>query len=749
MNYAIHRISIDVTDDSPSQLTISAKQGDTAKILIISLLDDKKNYQIARGSVAVFIAKKSNGVWLEHPCTIDYTNNKVIYTFQESTVSSTGTLECEIHLTKATSIMNEDGTTEVVYEDLTTATFVIAVHDTILSGLDDSTEESSLLPELITKGTSLFTTLEQETIPNANTATDNANLSASNADAAAERANEATAYADIATANANEATARVNEATEKANTATENAERVTREAVSATTEANEATNNANNLISNVQNKLDKGEFKGESATHSWNGTTLTITSASGTSSADLKGETGEKGDKGDQGEKGDTVAPMLLLAEAGTNGVGMTSASVELFKKYKIVVGENKLPQLDINIPIVGSYKTFGIYGIGFNGEYDAVKHIVVEILDIVDKNGDGLTFEVIAEVNGTRKVVKTETSDTAITLDLSSATMSISYFSKLYLYDDNITIEGLRGEKGDKGDQGIQGEKGEKGDRGDGTIVTVGGEVQATWDADTKLDKITTGNQYVTKLYAVTGDTQTSRSIGTDVSLTYGGNIPQYFSPATTFNAPANACLISAEPTQATHVATKNYVDNTALLKVAPQAGTFKLYAVGPLGQAMMTVGTNDGNMPQYYNPTYTDNPSDSKVVGVLATANPIRGIHCANKNYVDTKTALYKTRIQIDDNGTICQLFVNTHKEITESEISFGELCQLLSSTGDSYDGANTFLFEHLLLDGKLEFISAIEYSNVDDDGTIAILYQVGATYGIHDIHIDATCTITCIKI
>lgn len=47
---------------------------------------------------------------------------------------------------------------------------------------------------------------------------------------------------------------------------------------------------------------------GVSVTHSFNGTVLTVTSASGTSSADLKGEKGEKGDKGDTGEKGDTGA---------------------------------------------------------------------------------------------------------------------------------------------------------------------------------------------------------------------------------------------------------------------------------------------------------------------------------------------------------------------------------------------------------------------------------------------------------
>lgn len=54
---------------------------------------------------------------------------------------------------------------------------------------------------------------------------------------------------------------------------------------------------------------------GTSVTHSWDGTTLTITSASGTSSADLKGEKGDRGERGDkgdqgaQGEKGDKGDP--------------------------------------------------------------------------------------------------------------------------------------------------------------------------------------------------------------------------------------------------------------------------------------------------------------------------------------------------------------------------------------------------------------------------------------------------------
>ena len=52
---------------------------------------------------------------------------------------------------------------------------------------------------------------------------------------------------------------------------------------------------------------------GIAMTHSWNGTVLTVTSASGTSSADLKGE---KGETGPQGEKGETGAQ----GETGTAG---------------------------------------------------------------------------------------------------------------------------------------------------------------------------------------------------------------------------------------------------------------------------------------------------------------------------------------------------------------------------------------------------------------------------------------------
>lgn len=81
-----------------------------------------------------------------------------------------------------------------------------------------------------------------------------------------------------------------------------------------------------NLIAEADLKGDKGANgvngkdgapgkDGISATHSWNGPVLTITSASGTSSANLKGDTGDTGPQGiqgvqgPQGERGSAGAP--------------------------------------------------------------------------------------------------------------------------------------------------------------------------------------------------------------------------------------------------------------------------------------------------------------------------------------------------------------------------------------------------------------------------------------------------------
>ena len=104
----------------------------------------------------------------------------------------------------------------------------------------------------------------------------------------AERAEESVT---ISEGSASSAAASANSAQQSANNATLSEE----SAESAAQRAEEAAERA-----------EAGKSDGVSATHSWNGTVLTITSASGTSSVDLKGEKGDKGETGATGAKGDT-----------------------------------------------------------------------------------------------------------------------------------------------------------------------------------------------------------------------------------------------------------------------------------------------------------------------------------------------------------------------------------------------------------------------------------------------------------
>ena len=151
MNYAIHRISLDINDDSPSQLTLSARQGDTAKLLIITLLADKHNYQIEKGCYATFTGKKSSGVSFEHECVINRETNKIEYSFMPMTVSTSGNIDCEIN------IFNGYG------ERLTTARFNIVVYETIFSGsVSDAEDDITAVTQLRAELNKLIDDIEQK-----------------------------------------------------------------------------------------------------------------------------------------------------------------------------------------------------------------------------------------------------------------------------------------------------------------------------------------------------------------------------------------------------------------------------------------------------------------------------------------------------------------------------------------------------------------------------------------------------------
>lgn len=119
MNNSIHRISLDI-HDTGSQVSISAKKGDTARSIYITLTENGKPYRIAEGCSAVFTAVKPDKNYLFNDCTIK--DNVIVYDFTEQTVPIVGQVHCEITLYDAdneriTSPRFDFVVDDVVYND--------------------------------------------------------------------------------------------------------------------------------------------------------------------------------------------------------------------------------------------------------------------------------------------------------------------------------------------------------------------------------------------------------------------------------------------------------------------------------------------------------------------------------------------------------------------------------------------------------------------------------------------------------
>lgn len=195
-------------------------------------------------------------------------------------------------------------------------------------------------------------------------------------------------------------------------------------------------------------KGDKGDSgadgkDGVSVRHSWNGTTLTITSASGTTSANLKGEKGETGDTGATGEKGEKGDPFTYA--------DFTPEQLSSLKGDKGDKGDQ------------GEKGETGADGA--NG-----------------KDGTSVTHS----WNGTTLIVTSASGTTSA--DLKGA-------------KGDQGIQGVQGEKGDKGDKGDTGLQGEKGDTGAAGHTPVKGT-----DYWTAADKIEIVNSVLAALPTAEG---------------------------------------------------------------------------------------------------------------------------------------------------------------------------------------------------------------------------------------------------
>lgn len=283
MNYSNYRFTLDIQSNL-SQVSLPVKLNDSGRRLLIGLTDGGNPYIISDGSMAKFTYKKaepnSEGVYEAgiYDCVLEDNYSTIRFDLTSAVTSVAGVVDCEIRLygpngrllTSPRFIMVVDE--RVIYDD-----------DIPLSEGQASTIDAIILTE------------------------------AARADAEANRVEAETAR---------------KEAEAERKTASENA----------VNNANTAATNAQAVADTLTQKLASGDYDGEdgltpyigangnwwigkvdtgnpsrgangtdgvSATHSWNGTVLTIKSASGSSSADLKGDKGDKGYKGDKGEPGD------------------------------------------------------------------------------------------------------------------------------------------------------------------------------------------------------------------------------------------------------------------------------------------------------------------------------------------------------------------------------------------------------------------------------------------------------------
>lgn len=144
---------------------------------------------------------------------------------------------------------------------------------------------------------------------------------------------------------------------------------------------------------------DRGN-DGTSVTHSWDGTVLTINSASGTSHSDLKGEKGDKGDsiKGDKGDPG--VAGTSVTVESVSESAVDGGSNVITFSDGKTVTiknGKTGTPGKDGADGQPGKDGQDGKDYVLTNADKTEIAEMASELVDVPDVDVTG----VVKSVNG------------------------------------------------------------------------------------------------------------------------------------------------------------------------------------------------------------------------------------------------------------------------------------------------------------------------------------------------------------
>lgn len=143
------KLMLDVRMNGTSAV-VSAKKGDTARVLQISLADGGKPYPIGEDCYAMFAAEKPDGTKILNRCIIQ--GDQILYPFTVQTCAAPGSMQAEIKLYGAENKL------------LTSAGFLLEVQDAVFSEGDEiaSEDEMNALDALILETAAMKAELEEK-----------------------------------------------------------------------------------------------------------------------------------------------------------------------------------------------------------------------------------------------------------------------------------------------------------------------------------------------------------------------------------------------------------------------------------------------------------------------------------------------------------------------------------------------------------------------------------------------------------
>lgn len=135
MNRINHRVSLDIYEIA-SQFSLSLKQGDTNRRLVVALTVNGQIYKITDDCHAVFASTKPDGTIVLNDCIIQ--DNMILYDITSQNTSSVGIADCEI------TLYGGDGAV------LTSPRFKLEVHETVYSEekIESTDEYNSLIAKV-------------------------------------------------------------------------------------------------------------------------------------------------------------------------------------------------------------------------------------------------------------------------------------------------------------------------------------------------------------------------------------------------------------------------------------------------------------------------------------------------------------------------------------------------------------------------------------------------------------------------